>query len=81
MTWVWILSSLCSTCVAMSLGEICSTYQGSVYFWTGQLASPEWAPFLSFLCGWLNLAAWVLGGSAYAGNLVRMTVTSPFYTR
>jgi amino acid transporter len=72
LTWVWIVSSTLTTCVALSLGEICSTYSGSVYFWTGELASPQWAPVLSYICGWINFAAWVFGGSAMAYNCAQI---------
>ena len=56
MVWGWIVGSIFSTIVGMSMAEICSSYPsaGSVYHWAGMLASPKWAPFSSYICGWFN---------------------------
>ena len=56
MLWGWVVGSVFSTIVGMSMAEICSSYPsaGSVYHWAGMLASPKWAPFSSYLCGWFN---------------------------
>ncbi|KAI8050550.1 APC amino acid permease [Syncephalis plumigaleata] len=36
---------------------ICSAYptSGGLYFWSARLASPRWAPFVSWITGWFNL--------------------------
>ena len=56
MIWGWIIGSVFSTIVGLSMAEICSSYPsaGSVYHWAGMLASAEWAPFSSYMCGWFN---------------------------
>ncbi len=56
MMWGWIVGSIFSTIVGMSMAEICSSYPsaGSVYHWAGMLANPKWAPFSSYICGWFN---------------------------
>ena len=56
MVWGWVVGSIFSTIVGMSMAEICSSYPsaGSVYHWAGMLASPKWAPFSSYICGWFN---------------------------
>uniref|UniRef100_A0A7I4BBB3 OTU domain-containing protein n=1 Tax=Physcomitrium patens TaxID=3218 RepID=A0A7I4BBB3_PHYPA len=37
---------------------ICSAFptSGGLYFWSAQLASPEWKPFASWITGWFNVA-------------------------
>ena len=42
MVWGWIVGSIFSNIVGMSMAEICSSYPsaGSVYHWAGMLASP-----------------------------------------
>lgn len=56
MIWGWVIGSIFSTIVGLSMAEICSSYPsaGSVYHWAGMLASPAWAPFASYICGWFN---------------------------
>ncbi|RUS18509.1 amino acid permease-domain-containing protein [Endogone sp. FLAS-F59071] len=55
--WGWIVVSFFTMTVAASMAEICSTYptSGGLYFWSSRLASPEWAPFMSWITGWFNL--------------------------
>lgn len=42
MVWGWVVGSIFSTIVGISMAEICSSYPsaGSVYHWAGMLASP-----------------------------------------
>jgi amino acid permease (GABA permease) len=53
----WILLTIISTCIAASLGEICSAYptSGGVYYWSAMLADKKWAPATSWITGWLSL--------------------------
>ena len=53
----WILLSVISTCIAASLGEICSVYptSGGVYYWSAILANERWSPVTSWITGWLGL--------------------------
>ncbi|CRK24976.1 hypothetical protein BN1723_013448 [Verticillium longisporum] len=55
--WGWVLVSLISCCIAASLAEICAVYPtaGGVYYWSAMLSTPEWAPIVSFIDGWLTL--------------------------
>lgn len=55
--WGWVLVSLISLCIAASLAEICGVYPtaGGVYYWSAMLSTPEWAPLVSFVDGWLTL--------------------------
>src|SRR5688500_7944160 len=56
MIWGWIIACCFTMFIGCALAEIAATYPsaGSVYHWAGQLAPLEWAPFTSFICGWLN---------------------------
>src|SRR5438067_5017768 len=52
-TWGWLIVGLACTLVALSMGEIASTYPtaGGLYFWASKLGSPAWGWFT----GWFNL--------------------------
>ena len=55
--WGWIIMSLITVCIAVSLGEIASRYpvSGGVYYWTYMLSKPKWAPIASWIVGWLSV--------------------------
>ena len=44
MVWGWVVSAVFTLIVALCMAEICSVLPqaGSVYYWAGQLAGPEW---------------------------------------
>jgi len=68
MIWGWIISCVFTLIIGASLAEISATYPsaGSVYHWAGQMAPLEWAPFASFICGWLNFVGNAAGDASYA---------------
>ncbi|KAM4055891.1 amino acid permease [Hirsutella rhossiliensis] len=59
--WGLVLVALCNTCVAVSLGELCSsmpTALGQAY-WIARLADKAPAArFASYLCAWINTFGW-----------------------
>ncbi|KAI8391378.1 amino acid/polyamine transporter I [Radiomyces spectabilis] len=61
--WGWVITSIFTMLVAMSLAEICSAYPttGGLYFWVSRLATAEWVPLACWLTGWCN---WI--GLAFA---------------
>jgi amino acid transporter len=72
MVWSWVVVSVLEFAVGLCLAEICSTYPhaGSVYYWSGQLASKNWQPLSSFLCGWINLAGNMANTASFANGCV-----------
>ncbi|CAO3655103.1 unnamed protein product [Mucor hiemalis] len=54
--WGWILVSIFTFGVGLSLAEICSAYPvtGGLYIWVAKLAPPEWVPIMCWLTGWCN---------------------------
>ncbi|KAF7730266.1 hypothetical protein EC973_002509 [Apophysomyces ossiformis] len=54
--WGWILVSVFTFGVGLSLAEICSAYPvtGGLYIWVSRLAPPEWVPIACWLTGWCN---------------------------
>lgn len=71
--WSWIAHGVFAMCIAGTMAEICSMYPalGSVYYWTAVLCPwPEWAPALSYICGWFNLIGNVAFDAAIASSLV-----------
>ncbi|KAK3318995.1 amino acid/polyamine transporter I [Apodospora peruviana] len=55
----WIVVLILAQCVAMSLAELASRYPTSAgpYYWSFQLAPPEFRTLLSFITGW----TWLIG--------------------
>jgi len=52
----WPIVTVMSLTVAMSMGEVCSSYPtaGGLYYWSAKLAKRN-APFWSWTTGWFNL--------------------------
>ena len=50
------------------MAEICSAYPsaGSVYHWSSQVTSKEWAPLLSYITGWANFLGNAAGDASFA---------------
>lgn len=76
--WGWLLSSVFTLLIVASLAEICSAYPqaGSVYYWTGALASEEWAPVLSYICAWFNLLGNIANDSSFGFGLSQLLSAS-----
>ncbi|PNY22493.1 Choline transport protein [Tolypocladium capitatum] len=58
--WGLCVVTLCNTCVAVSLGELCSsmpTALGQAY-WIAQLCDTPAGRFASYLCAWINTFGW-----------------------
>lgn len=58
--WGLVLVMLCNVCVAVSLGELCSsmpTALGQAY-WVYRLAPGPAGRFSSYLCAWINTFGW-----------------------
>ncbi|KAJ5226241.1 hypothetical protein N7468_007466 [Penicillium chermesinum] len=55
--WGWVFVTLISIAIAASLAEICAVFPtaGGVYYWSAMLATPKYAPVMSFIDGWLTL--------------------------
>ncbi|KAI9480465.1 MAG: amino acid/polyamine transporter I [Benjaminiella poitrasii] len=54
--WGWILVSVFTFGVGLSLAEICSAYPvtGGLYIWVARLAPTKWVPIMCWLTGWCN---------------------------
>lgn len=54
--WGWVLVSIFTFLVALSLAEICSAYPttGGLYFWVSRLATADWVPLACWVTGWCN---------------------------
>jgi choline transport protein len=58
--WGLCLVLFCNMCVAISLGEICSsmpTALGQAY-WIYRLWNSRWGRFASYMCAWINVFGW-----------------------
>ncbi|KAI9480863.1 MAG: amino acid permease-domain-containing protein [Benjaminiella poitrasii] len=67
--WGWVLVSVFTFIVGLSLAEICSAYPitGGLYIWVSKLAPPEWVPIMCWLTGWCNWLGLVAITSADLG--------------
>ncbi|XP_024532240.1 amino-acid permease BAT1-like [Selaginella moellendorffii] len=54
----WPIVCFFTTCIALSMAEICSAYptSGGLYFWSYKLAGCKWGPFMAWMTGWFNIA-------------------------
>jgi len=68
LTWGWVVGSLFTLMIAISLAEITSTYpvSGSTYHWAGIMAKREHAGITSFICGWFSLLGNAACDASYA---------------
>lgn len=58
--WGLVLVTICSLCLAISLGEMCSampTALGQAY-WVHRLLESEAGRLLSYVCAWINVFGW-----------------------
>ncbi|KAF5648425.1 choline transporter [Fusarium tjaetaba] len=59
--WGLVLVFVCNICVAVSLGEMCSsmpTALGQAY-WISRLWPTKSGRFFSYLCAWINMTGWI----------------------
>ncbi|KAF8882833.1 amino acid transporter [Infundibulicybe gibba] len=69
--WGWLLVSLLTQPLALSLGEICSKYPTSAgaYYWCFRLASPRYKLLFSWINGWLTMVGvWTISLSVTFGT-------------
>ncbi len=78
MVWGWVIGSIFTILVGLSMAEICSTYPsaGSVYHWSGQLATKEHAPFVSYICGWFNFLGNAAGDASFASGFAQVVAAA-----
>ncbi|KAJ7607584.1 amino acid transporter [Roridomyces roridus] len=71
MIWGWVLVSILTLPLALSLGEICAKYPTSAgaYYWCFRLASPRHRMLLSWINGWLTMVGvWTISLSVTFGT-------------
>ncbi|KAI5458742.1 putative amino acid permease family protein [Mariannaea sp. PMI_226] len=58
--WGLFLVSFCNICVAVSLGELCSSMPTTLgqAFWVYRLWNTPTGRFVSYLCAWINTFGW-----------------------
>ncbi|KAA1477612.1 amino acid transporter [Dentipellis sp. KUC8613] len=69
--WGWVLVSVLTLALALSLAEVCSFYPTSAgaYYWTFRLASPRTRVLLSWMNGWLTVVGvWTIALSVNFGT-------------
>jgi len=79
----WLAVAVALLCLTASMAEICSKYPtaGSCYFWSAMMASPEQAPLISWITGWLNYVGELTGVASINFSLSSFifTVVLVFY--
>lgn len=58
--WGLVLVTFCNLCVAMSLGELCSSMPTAVgqAYWVSRSWPGDWGRFASYMCAWINTFGW-----------------------
>ncbi|KAF4122236.1 Amino acid transporter [Geosmithia morbida] len=58
--WGLVLVTLCNLCVAVSLGELCSSMPTAVgqAYWVARIWPSELGRFTSYMCAWINTFGW-----------------------
>ncbi|KAJ3694089.1 hypothetical protein LUZ60_009569 [Juncus effusus] len=74
MTIGWLVVSLFTCCVGLSMAEICSAYptSGGLYYWSAKLAGKEWAPFASWITGWFNIVGLFAGTTSVNFSMAQL---------
>ena len=87
--WGWIFASVfllisgnTSKLIAFCFAEIVSAFPfaGSVYFWTGKICMPKYAPFASYICGNFillgaitNVSSYIISSSQILHYIIKVT--------
>ncbi|ELU42234.1 choline transporter [Rhizoctonia solani AG-1 IA] len=73
MLWGLVVSAIGALCLsAKTVGHIYPT-SGGPYHWSAMLAPPDWAPLISWICGWFAVTGWwalVATAGSLAGSLI-----------
>ncbi|KAG5769975.1 hypothetical protein H9Q69_001323 [Fusarium xylarioides] len=58
--WGLVLVTLCNVCIAMSLGEMCSSMPSALgqALWVGKLWKTSWGRFASYLTAFISVVGW-----------------------
>lgn len=78
----WIMILIVDECIAVSLGELASRYPTSAgpYYWSFQVASPQYRTLLSFITGWTWLVGnWTITLSVNFGFASLLAATVALY--
>lgn len=79
--WGWLVDSFFTLLITSYMAEMCKSHPGvgSVYHWTAMYSpSQEWAPFLSYICGWLNLTgniAFLVANASLMGLILSSSIS------
>ncbi|KAM5344785.1 hypothetical protein ACJ41O_010647 [Fusarium nematophilum] len=59
--WGLVLVTVCNVCIAMSLGELCSSMPTALgqAFWVSQLWKSPTGRFVAYVCAWVNCSGWI----------------------
>ncbi|KAJ3694091.1 hypothetical protein LUZ60_009571 [Juncus effusus] len=74
MTIGWLVVSFFTSCVGLSMAEICSAYptSGGLYYWSAKLAGKKWGPFGSWITGWFNIVALFAGTASVSFSMAQI---------
>ncbi|KAF4970416.1 hypothetical protein FZEAL_10040 [Fusarium zealandicum] len=59
--WGLVLVTVCNVCIAMSLGELCSSMPTALgqAFWVSRLWRTRLGRFVAYICAWVNVFGWI----------------------
>ncbi|KAI0427457.1 amino acid/polyamine transporter I [Xylaria sp. FL1042] len=61
--WTLVIAAVMNLIVSLGMAELASAYpnSGAQYYWSFRVASPEWAPFASYMSACISTCGWWLG--------------------
>ncbi|CAP79665.1 Pc12g00380 [Penicillium rubens Wisconsin 54-1255] len=61
--WTLVIAALMNLVVSLGMAELVSAFpnSGAQYYWSFKVASPEWAPFASYMSACISTCGWWLG--------------------
>ncbi|RAH57479.1 amino acid transporter [Aspergillus piperis CBS 112811] len=73
--WTLVIAALMNFVVSLGMAELVSAFpnSGAQYYWSYKVASPEWAPFASYMSACISTCGWWLGLASVC-NFVAATI-------
>ncbi|THC95301.1 hypothetical protein EYZ11_005211 [Aspergillus tanneri] len=74
--WTLIIAAVMNLVVALGMAELVSAYpnSGAQYYWSFRVASPEWAPFASYMSACISTSGWWLGLASVCNFVAAMVL-------
>ncbi|KAK4497422.1 hypothetical protein PRZ48_011873 [Zasmidium cellare] len=78
-----VLAGVFTAILSYGMAELASAYPiaGAQYYWAFMVSDPSWAPFASYMAGWVNVVGWWMGQAATGSLLSGMLLAIAAFNR